>query len=71
MLELTQDPAIRKGAQDNILRAQAKLVEQGGSSPQAQGVPPGFGPISERARAMRPVCRPASFIAKLSPFVVT
>lgn len=50
VLALTQDPAIRKSCQDNILRAQAKIGEAGGSSPQAQGMPPGSGPIAESTR---------------------
>ncbi|HEY8211903.1 MAG TPA: tetratricopeptide repeat protein [Myxococcaceae bacterium] len=50
VIEITQDPAIKKSCQDNILRAQAKLVESGGSSPQAQGLPPGSGPIAESTR---------------------
>lgn len=50
VLELTQDPQIRRGAQDNILRAQAKMAEVGGSSPQAQGAAPGSGPIADSTR---------------------
>jgi len=50
VMALTQDPAIRKSCQDNILRAQAKISESGGSSPQAQGMPPGSGPIAESTR---------------------
>jgi tetratricopeptide (TPR) repeat protein len=50
VLALTQDPAIRKSCQDNISRAQAKISEAGGSSPQAQGMPPGSGPIAESTR---------------------
>ncbi|HVE81961.1 MAG TPA: tetratricopeptide repeat protein [Myxococcales bacterium] len=50
VLELTQDAQIRRGAQDNIARAQAKIAESGGSSPQAAGMPPGSGPIAESTR---------------------
>jgi tetratricopeptide (TPR) repeat protein len=47
--QITQDPAIRKSAQDNISRAQAKIAQLGGS-PQAQGHPPGSGPIADSTR---------------------
>ncbi|HYV44355.1 MAG TPA: tetratricopeptide repeat protein [Myxococcaceae bacterium] len=50
VISLTQDPAIRKSCQDNITRAQAKIAEAGGSSPQAQGMAPGSGPIAESTR---------------------
>jgi tetratricopeptide (TPR) repeat protein len=50
VVALTQDPAIRKSCQDNILRAQGKISESGGSSPQAQGMAPGSGPIAETTR---------------------
>jgi tetratricopeptide (TPR) repeat protein len=47
---LTQDAAIRQSAQDNIARARAKQAEAG-SSPQAQGQPPGSGPVADTTRA--------------------
>lgn len=50
VIELTPDPAIRKSAQDNVARAQAKIAELGGGSPQAQGKPPGSGPIADSTR---------------------
>jgi len=50
VLELTEDPQIRKSAQDNILRAQGKISELSGGTPQAQGVPPGHGPIADSTR---------------------
>ena len=50
VIELSPDPSIRKSAQDNVARAQAKLAELGGGSPQAQGKPPGSGPIAGSTR---------------------
>ena len=50
VLEITEDPQIRKSAQDNILRAQGKISELSGGTPQAQGVPPGHGPIADSTR---------------------
>lgn len=50
VIELTPDPAIRKSAQENVVRAQAKIAELGGGSPQAQGKPPGSGPIADSTR---------------------
>jgi tetratricopeptide (TPR) repeat protein len=47
---LTQDAAIRQSAQDNITRARAKQAESG-ASPQAQGQPPGSGPVADTTRA--------------------
>lgn len=47
---LTQDTAIRQSAQDNILRARAKLA-QVGASPQAAGQAPGSGPVADPTRA--------------------
>lgn len=48
--QLTNDPAVKKSAQDNIARAQAKMAQAGGGSPQAQGKPPGSGPIADSTR---------------------
>ncbi|MEN9797871.1 MAG: hypothetical protein RL653_1567 [Pseudomonadota bacterium] len=48
---LSPDPSVRKSADDQIKKAEAKLVAQGGGSPQAQGLPAGAGPTSESARA--------------------
>lgn len=48
--ELTSDPAIKKSAQDNIAKAQAKIAELGGGSPQSQGNPTGSGPIADTTR---------------------
>jgi tetratricopeptide (TPR) repeat protein len=49
--QLTPDAAIRQSALDNVSKAQVRLTQQGGS-PQAQGVPPGFGPVAETTRAL-------------------
>ncbi|MCY1015271.1 tetratricopeptide repeat protein [Pyxidicoccus sp. MSG2] len=48
--KLTQDAAIRQSAQDNVVRARAKMA-QAGASPQAAGQPPGSGPVSDTTRA--------------------
>lgn len=40
----------KKKAQDNIGRAQAKMAQAGGGSPQAQGKPPGSGPVADSTR---------------------
>ncbi|MCU0698224.1 MAG: tetratricopeptide repeat protein [Myxococcaceae bacterium] len=47
---LTPDPAIKKSAQDNIGRAQQKLAQAGGGSPQEAGKQPGTGPIADSTR---------------------
>lgn len=49
VLLLTQDENIRKTTQDNITRAEARMA-QIGSSPPAQGLPPGSGPIANSTR---------------------
>lgn len=48
---LTPDPAIKKSAQDNISRAQQKLSQAGGGSPQEAGKQPGTGPIADSTRS--------------------
>jgi tetratricopeptide (TPR) repeat protein len=48
--QLTQDASVKKSAQDNISRAQAKMASAGGGSPQAAGKPPGTGPIADSTR---------------------
>ena len=48
--QITSDPAVRKSAQDNIAKAQAKMAQVGGGSPQAQGRTPGSGPIADSTR---------------------
>lgn len=48
--QLTQDASVKKSAQDNISRAQAKMASGGASSPQAAGKPPGTGPVADSTR---------------------
>lgn len=48
---LTQDPATTKSAKDNIARAQAKMAQAGGGSPQEQNKAPGTGPVADATRA--------------------
>ncbi len=49
--QISPDPAIRKSAQDNISKAQSKMAQLGGGSPQSQGKPPGTGPVADNTRA--------------------
>ncbi len=49
VVSLTQDPNVKKIAQDNITRAQQKLASSGGS-PQEAGKQPGTGPIADTTR---------------------
>ena len=49
--QVSQDPTIKKSAQDNIAKAQAKMASTGGGSPQAQNKPPGSGPVADTTRA--------------------
>jgi tetratricopeptide (TPR) repeat protein len=48
--QLSPDAAIKKSAQENIAKAQAKMAQAGGGSPQSQGKAPGSGPIAESTR---------------------
>jgi tetratricopeptide (TPR) repeat protein len=48
--QISTDPAIKKSAQDNITKAQAKMAAIGGGSPQAQGKTPGSGPVADSTR---------------------
>lgn len=48
--QLTQDPEIRRTAQDNIAKARSKMEQVGAASPQGQGKPVGSGPIAESTR---------------------
>lgn len=48
---LTQDTATKKSAQDNISRAQTKMAQVGGGSPQEQNKAPGTGPVADATRA--------------------
>lgn len=48
--QVSQDPTVRKSAQDNIARAQAKMMQTGGGSPQEANKAPGTGPVAESTR---------------------
>jgi tetratricopeptide (TPR) repeat protein len=50
VIELSPDPSVKKSARDNIERAQAKMAQAGGGSPQAAGRTPGSGPIADPTR---------------------
>jgi tetratricopeptide (TPR) repeat protein len=50
VIQLAQEPNIKKSAQDNIVRAQQKKASVGGGSPQAAGKTPGSGPIADTTR---------------------
>ena len=46
----TASEDVKKKAQDNIARAQVKMAQAGGGSPQAQGKQPGSGPVADSTR---------------------
>lgn len=48
--QLTPDAAVRKSAQENITKAQAKMAQAGGGTPQSQGKTPGSGPVAAPTR---------------------
>ena len=48
--QVSPDPAVRKSATDNISRAQAKMTQAGGGSPQEANKAPGTGPVAESTR---------------------
>jgi tetratricopeptide (TPR) repeat protein len=48
--QLSPDPAVRKSASDNIARAQQKMQQAGGASPQEANKPPGSGPVADSTR---------------------
>jgi tetratricopeptide (TPR) repeat protein len=48
--QLSPDPAVKKSAADNIARAQQKLTQAGGGSPQEANKPPGTGPVADSTR---------------------
>jgi tetratricopeptide (TPR) repeat protein len=41
---------VRKSAQENIAKAQSKINDSGGGSPQAQNKQPGSGPVADNTR---------------------
>ncbi len=48
--QLSPDPAVKKSAQDNIARAQAKIASTG-ASPQDANKPPASGPVADTTRS--------------------
>lgn len=48
--QMTNDPSIKKSANDNIAKAQARIAQMGGGSPQSQGLQPGSGPVADQTR---------------------
>ncbi len=48
--QLSPDPSVKKSAADNIARAQAKMTQSGGGTPQEQNKAPGTGPVAESTR---------------------
>lgn len=49
--QMTTDDSIKRSAQDNVSKAQAKMVALGGGSPQSQGLTPSSGPVADQTRA--------------------
>ncbi|MFL5321831.1 MAG: tetratricopeptide repeat protein [Myxococcaceae bacterium] len=48
--QMSNDPGIKKSAQDNITKAQTRMAQLGGGSPQSQGLQPGSGPVADSTR---------------------
>lgn len=48
--QVSNDASVKKSAQDNIARAQQKMAQAGGGSPQEQGKQPGTGPVADSTR---------------------
>jgi tetratricopeptide (TPR) repeat protein len=48
--QLSTDAAVKKSATDNIARAQQKMAQAGGGSPQEANKPPGSGPVADSTR---------------------
>ncbi|MFO0594031.1 MAG: tetratricopeptide repeat protein [Myxococcaceae bacterium] len=48
--QLSPDPAVKKSAQDNIAKAQQKMTQTGGGTPQEANKAPGTGPVAESTR---------------------
>jgi tetratricopeptide (TPR) repeat protein len=48
--QLSPDASVRKSAADNIARAQQKMAQSGGASPQEANKPPGSGPVADSTR---------------------
>ncbi len=50
VLQVSSDAAVRTSAQENIIKAQSKMTQLGGGSPQSQGKPPSPGPVAPTIR---------------------
>lgn len=48
--QLSPDPAVKKSAADNIARAQQKMAEGAGATPQEANQAPGAGPVADSTR---------------------
>ena len=48
--QISNDPAVKKSASDNIAKAQAKMTQSGGGTPQEANKAPGTGPVAESTR---------------------
>lgn len=48
--QVSPDASVRKSASDNIAKAQAKMTQSGGGSPQEANKAPGTGPVAESTR---------------------
>ncbi|GMU62195.1 MAG: hypothetical protein AMXMBFR34_39580 [Myxococcaceae bacterium] len=48
--QVSPDPSVRKSAADNIARAQQKMAQAGGATPQEANKPPGSGPVADSTR---------------------
>lgn len=51
VVQYTNDPNLKSRHQDLIGKAQQKIAQLGGGSPQSQGKPPGSGPVADSTRA--------------------
>lgn len=49
--QLSPDEDVRKKASENVTKAQAKMAQAGGSSPQEANKPPGSGPVADGTRS--------------------
>jgi tetratricopeptide (TPR) repeat protein len=48
--QLSTDPSVKKSAVDNITRAQQKMAQAGGATPQEANKPPASGPVADSTR---------------------
>ena len=49
--EISTSPAVKKKAEENIVKAKAKMAKAAASNPQAAGKPPGSGPVAPATRS--------------------